>query len=261
MNQVNYTDFNGANKVFMWHILGHYEPIYVKFGVWGFFHHVLLKYCHENAEMQKTKFDDVTLQYSIDLKIMWKWGFSPHLINVLEDWKKFKVITFLSGGGTKNVQSLLVPLGKMGGGTWENQNCPCKTKIYQFLVFCMCEVWNKVFWDNVWLKPKCCLNWWKTVSPPKIFWGQISDGGTSSVSNKGWVSDGGGDWLNFLFYGGFMFVGAEIVSKWTDLTKFLGRWGGWFNPKSSPHTLKHDWTCYFIKLREVWESINHRSWT
>ena len=28
------------------------------------FHHVLLKYCHENAEMQKRKFDDVTLQYS-----------------------------------------------------------------------------------------------------------------------------------------------------------------------------------------------------
>ena len=31
----------------------------------GFFHHVLLKYCHENAEMQTRKFDDVTLQYSI----------------------------------------------------------------------------------------------------------------------------------------------------------------------------------------------------
>ena len=29
------------------------------------FHHVLLKHCHENAEMQKRKFDDVTLQYSI----------------------------------------------------------------------------------------------------------------------------------------------------------------------------------------------------
>ena len=31
----------------------------------GFFYHVLLKYGHENAEMQKRKFDDVTLQYSI----------------------------------------------------------------------------------------------------------------------------------------------------------------------------------------------------
>ena len=29
------------------------------------FHHVLLKYGDENAEMQKPKFDDVTLQYSI----------------------------------------------------------------------------------------------------------------------------------------------------------------------------------------------------
>ena len=27
--------------------------------------HVLLKYGHENAEMQKQKFDDVTLRYSI----------------------------------------------------------------------------------------------------------------------------------------------------------------------------------------------------
>ena len=26
------------------------------------FHHVLLKYAHENAEIQKEKFDDVTLQ-------------------------------------------------------------------------------------------------------------------------------------------------------------------------------------------------------
>ena len=31
------------------------------------FHHVLLKYCHENAEMQKRKFDDVILQYSISM--------------------------------------------------------------------------------------------------------------------------------------------------------------------------------------------------
>ena len=29
------------------------------------FHHVLLKYGHENAKMQKRKFDDVTLRYSI----------------------------------------------------------------------------------------------------------------------------------------------------------------------------------------------------
>ena len=37
---------------------GPYEPIYVKFGVLGFFHHVLLKYGHENAEilMQKQQF-------------------------------------------------------------------------------------------------------------------------------------------------------------------------------------------------------------
>ena len=47
------------------------------------FHHVLLKYCHENAEMQKRKFDDVTLQYSILLLVMalsamWRvFGFLP----------------------------------------------------------------------------------------------------------------------------------------------------------------------------------------
>ena len=44
------------------HISGHHEPIHVKFGVWGFF---IMFYGHENAEMQKRKFDDVTLQYSI----------------------------------------------------------------------------------------------------------------------------------------------------------------------------------------------------
>ena len=30
--------------------------------------YIVLKYCHENAEMQKRKFDDVTLQYSITYK-------------------------------------------------------------------------------------------------------------------------------------------------------------------------------------------------
>ena len=30
------------------------------------FHHILVNYGHENAEMQKRKFDDVTLQYSIE---------------------------------------------------------------------------------------------------------------------------------------------------------------------------------------------------
>ena len=31
------------------------------------FHHVLLKYGHENAEMEKQKFDDVTLWDSIEV--------------------------------------------------------------------------------------------------------------------------------------------------------------------------------------------------
>ena len=38
--------------------------------VWVF-HHVLLKYGHENAEMQKRKFDDVTLRYSIVHQVYW----------------------------------------------------------------------------------------------------------------------------------------------------------------------------------------------
>ena len=33
------------------------------------FHHALLKYGHENAEMRKRKFGDVTLQYSIEIRI------------------------------------------------------------------------------------------------------------------------------------------------------------------------------------------------
>ena len=34
-----------------------HEPIHVKFGV-RLFHHVLLRYGHENAKMQKRKFDE-----------------------------------------------------------------------------------------------------------------------------------------------------------------------------------------------------------
>ena len=34
--------------------------------VFFFFYHVLRKYGYENAEMRKRKFDDITLQYSID---------------------------------------------------------------------------------------------------------------------------------------------------------------------------------------------------
>ena len=55
------------------HISGHHKQIHVKFDVCRFFHHVLLKYCHENAEMQKRKFDDTTLQYSIATDT-WFWG-------------------------------------------------------------------------------------------------------------------------------------------------------------------------------------------
>ena len=47
------------------HILGHHEPIHVKFGVWRFFLHALPKYGHENTEMQTIFFDDVTFRYSI----------------------------------------------------------------------------------------------------------------------------------------------------------------------------------------------------
>ena len=74
-----YTDFNGANLVFMRPYLG--PPWTNSCQIWCVmvFHHVLLKYCHENAEMQKRKFDDVTLQYSIDttskiktIKILWR---------------------------------------------------------------------------------------------------------------------------------------------------------------------------------------------
>ena len=54
------------------HILGHHEPIHVKFGVWRFFIMLYrnMKKKNENAEMQKKKkkkkIDDVTLWYSID---------------------------------------------------------------------------------------------------------------------------------------------------------------------------------------------------
>ena len=59
-----YTDFNGANYVFMRPYLG--PPWTNSYQIWCVraFHHVL-KYGHENAEMPKRKFGDVTLQYSI----------------------------------------------------------------------------------------------------------------------------------------------------------------------------------------------------
>ena len=34
------------------------------------FHHVLLKYCHENVEMQKRRFDDITLTNSVEVVSM-----------------------------------------------------------------------------------------------------------------------------------------------------------------------------------------------
>ena len=40
---------------------------------------ILLKYCHENAEMQKQKFDDVTLRYSMSSPKQWK----THLCDLL----------------------------------------------------------------------------------------------------------------------------------------------------------------------------------
>ena len=59
------------------------------------FHHVLLKYGHENAEMQKRKFDDVTLQYSIDIS-QWThfvptkcWHETSHWFTPVEDYVKF----------------------------------------------------------------------------------------------------------------------------------------------------------------------------
>ena len=68
-----YTDFNGANYVFMWPYLG--PPWTNSCQIWcvRVFHHVLLKYGHENAEIcNKRKFDDVTLQYSIQKNIIHK---------------------------------------------------------------------------------------------------------------------------------------------------------------------------------------------
>ena len=48
------------------HILGHHEPIHVKFGAWRCFI-MLYQNGHENAEMQTKNVDDVTLRYSIDV--------------------------------------------------------------------------------------------------------------------------------------------------------------------------------------------------
>ena len=46
-------------------IWGPHELVHVKKFCVRVFHHVLLKYGHEKTEMQKQKFDDVTLRWSI----------------------------------------------------------------------------------------------------------------------------------------------------------------------------------------------------
>ena len=43
--------------------------------------HVLLKYCYENAEMQKRKFDDITLQYSIDY-LSWPLMYTSNIVRL-----------------------------------------------------------------------------------------------------------------------------------------------------------------------------------
>ena len=69
--QVQFTLISmGLTRYSCGHISGHHEPNSCQIWCTRVFHHVLLKYGHENAEMQKKKkkkkkFDDVTLQYSI----------------------------------------------------------------------------------------------------------------------------------------------------------------------------------------------------
>ena len=65
-----YTDFNmGLIRYSCSRYLG--SPWTNSCQIWcvRIFHHVLLKYGHESAEMQKRKFDDVKLQYSIGVRI------------------------------------------------------------------------------------------------------------------------------------------------------------------------------------------------
>ena len=61
----------GLIRYWCGHISGHHEPIQKQIGEGFFFYHVLLTYGHESAEMQKRKFDDVTLRYSIEYIVTW----------------------------------------------------------------------------------------------------------------------------------------------------------------------------------------------
>ena len=65
MNQPN-LHFNGLIRYSCSHISGPMNQFMPNLVCEGF-HHVLLKYGHENLEMHKRKFDDITLQYSIGL--------------------------------------------------------------------------------------------------------------------------------------------------------------------------------------------------
>ena len=65
------------------HISGPHESIHVKVFVWSFFCHVLLKYGHENAEMQNWKFDDVTLQDSIKGNYTKNWAWFVYYLKLI----------------------------------------------------------------------------------------------------------------------------------------------------------------------------------
>ena len=72
MNQANLHWFQrGLIRYSCGHISGYQWTNSCQIWCVRVFHHVLLKICHENAEMQKRKFDDVTLQYSIVDLTLW----------------------------------------------------------------------------------------------------------------------------------------------------------------------------------------------
>ena len=50
------------------HISGHHEPIHVKLVCEGFYE-ISTEIWSENPEMQKRKFDDVTLRYSMEVLV------------------------------------------------------------------------------------------------------------------------------------------------------------------------------------------------
>ena len=117
------------------HILGHHEPIHVKFGVWRFFIMLYRNMVMKLLKCKKKIFDDVTLRYSIpSLHLVYVEWTNNHHQNLIE------TLLFLPSDSISKptvqyavkVQRSLAPLSRFRGShitTAHEQEC-CRFQSY-----------------------------------------------------------------------------------------------------------------------------------